>query len=50
MIENNKIKNEKVYLKTRIQGKDISKSISVSRQNLDLAQFYQKLFWKQKKN
>ena len=49
MIENNKIKNEKVYLKTRIQGKDISKSISVSRQNLDLAQFYQKIILETKK-
>ena len=49
MIENNKIKNEKVYLKTRVQGKDISKSISVSRQNLDLAQFYQKIILETKK-
>ena len=49
MIENNKIKNKKVYLKTRVQGKDISKSISVSRQNLDLAQFYQKIILETKK-
>lgn len=49
IIEDNKIKNEKVYLKTRIQGKNISKSITVNRQNLETKKFYQKIILEIKK-
>ena len=49
IIEDNKIKNEKVYLKTRIQGKNISKSITVNRQNLETKKFYQKDYFRNKK-
>ena len=49
IIEDNKIKNEKVYLKTRIQGKNISKSITISRQNLETKKFYQKIILETKK-
>ncbi len=49
IIEDNKFEDEKVYLKTRIQGKDISKSITISRQNLDNNKFYQKIILETKK-
>ena len=42
LIDNNKI-NEKIYLKTRIQGKIISKNLKFKRENLTENKFNEKI-------
>ena len=50
LIEDSERNKEKVYIKTRIQGKNISKSLEFKRQNLNTDKFYEKIIMKQKKN
>ena len=42
LIEDNKSGNEKVYIKTRINGKKISKNINLNSKNLKSEKFYEK--------
>ncbi len=43
LIEDNKINNSKIYIKTKIQGKNLSKSIKIRNDNLDTNEFYEKI-------
>jgi len=43
IIENNEASNAKVYIKTVIQGKNISKSLDFKKKNLNTNQFYEKI-------
>ena len=49
MIEDSARNKEKVYIKTRIQGKNISKSLEFKRENLDTNKFYEKIVYETKK-
>ena len=49
LIEDNERSKEKVYVKTRIQGKNISKSLEFKRQNLNTDKFYEKIITETKK-
>ena len=47
--DNKKLDNEKVYLKTIIQGKSISKSLNIKKQSLEPLKFYEKIVTLSKK-
>jgi len=49
LIEDENSKEEKVYLKTRILGKNIVKNINIKRMNLSEEEFYRKIIIKVKK-
>ena len=49
IIENNEAINAKVYIKTIIQGKNISKSLDFKKKNLNTNQFYEKIIIEVKK-
>ena len=49
LIENSKTGNEKIYLKTKIQGKKISKNINLKKQNLKTFEFNEKIIIESKK-
>ena len=49
LIEDSERSKEKVYVKTRIQGKNISKSLEFKRQNLNTDKFYEKIVNETKK-
>ena len=49
IIEDNNNKNEKVYIKTKLQEKKISKSLNFKRENLELEKFYKKIIIETKK-
>ena len=49
LIESNQINNGKVYIKTTVQEKKISKRLDVKRQNLKATQFYEKIIFEIKK-
>ena len=49
LIEDSATNKEKVYIKTRIQGKNISKSLEFKRENLDTNKFYKKIIDETKK-
>ena len=49
LIEDSARNKEKVYIKTRIQGKNISKSLEFKRENLDTNKFYEKIVYETKK-
>ena len=49
LIEDGKKNNEKIYLKTRIEGKNISKSINLKKENLKFDDFYKKIITESKK-
>ena len=49
LIEDSATNKEKVYIKTRIQGKNISKSLEFKRENLDTNKFYEKIVDETKK-
>ncbi len=49
LIEDRGLKEEKIFLKTRIVGKEINKNILVKRENLDKNQFYEKIISEIKK-
>ncbi len=49
IIENNKIDNIKVYIKTMIQGKNISKSLKFNNINTNDLKFYEKIITESKK-
>ena len=48
-IESNENKSEKIYIKTRIQGKNISKSINLSKKNLTINNYYENTITELKK-
>ena len=50
LIESSEINNGKVYIKTLVQEKRISKRLDVKSQNLNASQFYEKIILKLKKN
>ena len=49
IIENNEASNAKVYIKTIIQGKGISKSLDFKKKNLNTNEFYEKIITELKK-
>ena len=49
LIEDNKANLIKIYIKTRIQGKNISKSLNIKKQNLSIDKFYEKTIIESKK-
>jgi hypothetical protein len=49
LIEDNKATNGKVYIKTMIQGKNISKSLNLKKENLSTNKFYEKIITESKK-
>ena len=49
LIESNQINNGKVYVKTLVQEKRISKRLDVKSQNLNASQFYKKIIFEIKK-
>ena len=49
IIEDNDLKEEKIYFKTKILGKKIVKNINLKRSNLDKQEFYQKIIIESKK-
>ena len=49
LIESNQINNGKVYVKTLVQEKRISKRLDVKSQNLNASQFYEKIIFEIKK-
>ena len=49
IIEDNSASNERVYIKTKIQGKNISKSLELKRKNLSTNKFYEKIIIETKK-
>ena len=49
LIEFNKSINEKVYIKTKIQGKKISKNLTIKNQNLEDKKFFEKIVTEVKK-
>ena len=49
LIEENKINREKIYIKTMIQGKKISKSLKIKEENLNQKTFNNKIITKLKK-
>ena len=49
LIEDNKANLIKIYIKTRIQGKNISKSLNIKKQNLNIDKFYEKTIIESKK-
>ena len=49
IIENNEASNAKVYIKTIIQGKNISKSLDFKKKNLNTNKFYEKIIIEVKK-
>ena len=48
-IEDNKTDNVKIYIKTKIQGKNISRSLSIKKENFDNDQLYKKIVIQSKK-
>ncbi len=48
-IEDNKTDNVKIYIKTKIQGKNISRSLSIKKENFDNEQLYKKIVIQSKK-
>ena len=48
-IEDNKADNVKIYIKTKIQGKNISRSLSIKKENFDNEQLYKKIVIQSKK-
>ena len=50
LIEDNNLKEEKIFFKAKIQGKNIIKNIVLKRQNLNQDQFYEKIITATKKN
>ena len=50
LIEDNNLKEEKIFFKAKIQGKNIIKNIVLKRQNLNQDQFYEKIIIATKKN
>ena len=49
LIEDNTASSERVYIKTKIQGKNISKSLELKRKNLSTNKFYEKIIIETKK-
>ena len=49
MIEDNNAKNSKIYLKTKIQGKNISKSMNIEKKNIELKELYKTIIEVSKK-
>ena len=49
LIEDNAASNERVYIKTKIQNKNISKSLELKRKNLSTYKFYEKIIIETKK-
>jgi len=49
LIEDNKINNEKIYIKILVQGKKISKSLNIKKKNLETIEFYEKIITETKK-
>ena len=49
LIEDNAASNERVYIKTKIQDKNISKSLKLKRKNLSTNKFYEKIIIETKK-
>ena len=49
IIEDNELKEEKIYFKTEILGKKIVKNINLKRSNLNKQEFYQKIIIESKK-
>ena len=49
LIEDNTASNERVYIKTKIQDKNISKSLELKRKNLSTNKFYEKIIIETKK-
>ena len=49
LIENNKANLIKIYIKKKIQGKNISKSLNIKKQNLNVDKFYEKTIIESKK-
>jgi hypothetical protein len=49
LIEHNNSKEEKIYLKTKILGKNILKNLNIKRLNLDETKFYEKIIMEVKK-
>lgn len=48
-IEDNKADSVKIYIKTKIQGKNISRSLSIKKENFDNDQLYKKIVIQSKK-
>ena len=48
-IEDNKADSVKIYIKTKIQGKNISRSLSIKKENFDNEQLYKKIVIQSKK-
>ena len=49
LIEDNNKNNEKIYIKTIIQGKNISRNLNVNKKNLTIDNFYKKVITQSKK-
>jgi len=49
LIEDNKNNNERVYIKSKIQNKDISKALKIKKGNLNKNKFYEKIIIETKK-
>ena len=49
MIEDNNKNNGKVFIKTIIQGKNISKNLNLKKQNLSTEDFYKEVVTQSKK-
>ena len=49
LIEDNKLSDKKVYFKTLIQGKNISKSLNFKKKNLEIENLYEKIIGDSKK-
>ena len=49
LIEDNNAKNNKIYFKTKIQGKKISKSMKIEKKNIELKEFYKSIIEVSKK-
>ena len=49
LIDDNNASNQNVYIKSIIQGKEISKGLKVEKENLDMKKFYEKIIINSKK-
>ncbi len=49
LIEDNKNNNERIYIKSKIQNKDISKALKIKKGNLNKNKFYEKIITETKK-
>ena len=49
LIEDNKNNNERIYIKSKIQNKDISKALKINKGNFDKNKFYEKIITETKK-